>query len=69
VGETFTVYRGVAGLGRQCRVSGFSWTLDLPRACWFAVRLSPAAATLKGDVPHECRAAVLISAAAQPRPP
>ncbi len=39
-GEQFIVYRGVAGVGRQRRVKGPSWTLDFPRACWFAVRLS-----------------------------
>jgi hypothetical protein len=34
----FTVYRGVAGLGDDRRIAGWSWTDDLDRACWFAVR-------------------------------
>ena len=38
-GDRFTVFRGVSGLGHYRRVTGFSWTLSLPRACWFATRL------------------------------
>jgi hypothetical protein len=34
----FTLYRGVAGLGRQRRVRSFSWTDCLDVACWFACR-------------------------------
>jgi len=33
------VYRGVAGRGAARRVRGYSWTLDLDRAKWFATRL------------------------------
>ncbi len=34
----FTVYRGVAGRGRQRNVRGFSWTGTLDLARWFAGR-------------------------------
>ncbi len=37
-GESFTLYRGVAGKQHQRKVRSFSWTLDLPVACWFAMR-------------------------------
>jgi len=34
----FTLYRGVAGIGRGRRIRGFSWTASLYRAQWFAAR-------------------------------
>jgi len=34
----FTVFRGVAGSGRARHPRGFSWTLDVDRARWFAGR-------------------------------
>ncbi len=34
----FTVYRGVAGRGRQRRVYGLSWTSSVHVAAWFARR-------------------------------
>jgi hypothetical protein len=34
----FTLYRGVAGMGRARRVRGFSWTADAEQARWFANR-------------------------------
>lgn len=34
----FTVFRGVAGVGRARRVRGFCWTLDMEQARWFARR-------------------------------
>lgn len=37
-GESFTVYRGVAGQGPSRRVRSYSWTLDFARAEWFACR-------------------------------
>lgn len=37
-GDTFTLYRGVAGNGVRRRINGLSWTDDLDCACWFAVR-------------------------------
>lgn len=37
-GETFTLYRGVAGRGPARRVRGFSWTSSPERAQWFANR-------------------------------
>ena len=37
-GESFHVYRGVAGHGRARRLDGFSWTSSLEAACWFALR-------------------------------
>jgi hypothetical protein len=41
-GETFVVYRGVAGVGKKRRIStGYSWTLRLMQACWFANRGRP----------------------------
>jgi hypothetical protein len=53
----FTVYRGVAGIGRRRRLKGFSWTDDYDRACWFAQRpqypmgpLLPNPAVLKATV-------------------
>lgn len=38
IGESFTVYRGVAGIRRHRRVEGYSWTLNLSQACYFAAR-------------------------------
>jgi hypothetical protein len=35
----FTIYRGVAGNGQARRVRGFSWTISLQRAKWYATRL------------------------------
>lgn len=37
-GDTFEVYRGVAGVGAQRRLSGPSWTGDAERAKWYARR-------------------------------
>jgi hypothetical protein len=37
-GDRFTIYRGVAGMGRTRRVRGFSWTPNYDRAAWFATR-------------------------------
>lgn len=37
--EMVTVYRGVAGRGRQRRVRGWSWTSSKEIACWFATRI------------------------------
>jgi hypothetical protein len=37
-GDTFKVYRGVAGVRNRRKVTGYSWTMDLPSACWFASR-------------------------------
>ena len=37
-GDTFEVYRGVAGVGAQRRLSGPSWTGDVEKAAWFARR-------------------------------
>ena len=34
----FRVYRGVNGKGAARRVNGYSWTIDLDSACWFAMR-------------------------------
>ncbi len=34
----FTLYRGVAGVGRARHVRGLSWTASLPDAKWFATR-------------------------------
>ena len=34
----FTLYRGVAGIGRARRIRGWSWTASLPIAQWFATR-------------------------------
>lgn len=34
----FTVFRGVAGIGRQRKVRGISWTADREQATWFARR-------------------------------
>lgn len=36
--ESFTLYRGVGGIGRARRVSGHSWTSSLDTAIWFAKR-------------------------------
>lgn len=35
-GDSFTLYRGVAGLGAMRRESGLSWTRSAERAGWFA---------------------------------
>ncbi len=37
-GDSFKVFRGVAGSGAARRVRGFSWTGSLDVACWFAAR-------------------------------
>lgn len=37
-GDSFTLYRGVAGRGPARRVRGMSWTADRDRAQWFAKR-------------------------------
>jgi hypothetical protein len=37
-GDSFTVYRGVAGKGRLRRTRGYSWTDSLDKAKWFAKR-------------------------------
>ena len=37
-GDTFTLYRGVAGLGAMRRESGLSWTRSVERAAWFATQ-------------------------------
>ncbi len=36
--DTFTLYRGVAGLGPKRRVRGLSWTGNIDTAMWFAER-------------------------------
>jgi hypothetical protein len=36
--NVFTLYRGVAGVGRARRVRGFSWTANPHCAAWFATR-------------------------------
>ena len=41
-GFPLTVYRGVAGIGKQRRIRGLSWTTDLDMARWFAERSSQA---------------------------
>jgi len=38
-GDTFTLYRGVAGLGVMRREEGLSWTRSVERAASFATRL------------------------------
>jgi hypothetical protein len=37
-GETFTLYRGVAGRGHRRRESGLSWTRSREKAAWFGRR-------------------------------
>jgi hypothetical protein len=37
-GDSFTVYRGVAGERSRRKLNGYSWTTSMPRACWFASR-------------------------------
>jgi hypothetical protein len=37
-GESYALYRGVAGKGKCRHVSGMSWTSDLDKAIWFARR-------------------------------
>jgi hypothetical protein len=52
--DTFTLYRGVNGIGRQRRVNSFSWTESPTTAAWFAKRFDrpdPAVFTL--TVPNE----------------
>ncbi|HWG41297.1 MAG TPA: hypothetical protein VN688_00820 [Gemmataceae bacterium] len=52
--ETFRLYRGVAGVGRWRRPRGFSWTLSLDVACWFAVRFDLAnPAVMSVEVPRD----------------
>ncbi len=51
----FTVYRGVAGRGRQRRVRGLSWTSSVHVAAWFARRFGlpdPAVFQLTVDERH-----------------
>jgi hypothetical protein len=36
----YTLYRGVAGIGRARRVKGFSWTASQDQARWFAARFA-----------------------------
>jgi hypothetical protein len=38
-GETFELFRGVAGEEPRRKTCGLSWTSSRPRACWFAWRL------------------------------
>ena len=56
-GNSFHLYRGVAGRGRARRLDGFSWTSSLPVACWFATRYSCLSlahpAVLEATVPRE----------------
>ena len=40
LGESYTLYRGVAGKGKCRHVSGMSWTCDFEKAKWFACRFS-----------------------------
>ena len=40
-GDSFTLYRGVAGLGAMRRESGLSWTRSAERAGWFATQCEP----------------------------
>ena len=55
--ETFTLYRGVSGVGRKRRVSGISWTDSPNTAAWFANRFSGLnlkdPAVFKVTVPNE----------------
>lgn len=47
--DTFTLYRGVSGIGRKRRVNSFSWTDSPNTAAWFARRfdlLNPAVFTV-----------------------
>lgn len=47
--DTFTLYRGVSGIGRKRRVNSFSWTDSPNTAAWFAMRfdlLNPAVFTV-----------------------
>jgi hypothetical protein len=37
-GHTFTLYRGVAGIGPRRQARGLSWTSSFDVACWFADR-------------------------------
>jgi hypothetical protein len=39
-GDTFTLYRGVAGEGEERHEAGMSWTNSLDMAIWFATRFS-----------------------------
>lgn len=52
--ETFTLYRGVCGIGKKRRVNSFSWTESANTAAWFARRFclhDPA--VFKVTVPNE----------------
>lgn len=53
--DVFTLYRGVSGIGRKRRVSGFSWTDSPNTAAWFARRFPdlPDPAVFKVTVPRE----------------
>ena len=58
--DTYTLFRGVAGIGKARRVNGMSWTDSLETAKWFANRFSlddPAVFTV--TVPDECVLAYL----------
>jgi hypothetical protein len=37
-GESFVLYRGVAGVGDARRIRGYFWTISPAVACWFAAR-------------------------------
>ncbi len=53
--DSFKLYRGVSGRGRQRRVNGFSWTESPNTAAWFAERFSylPDPAVFTVTVPNE----------------
>jgi len=54
--DTFTLYRGVSGVGKERRVNGFSWTESPHIAAWFAMRFSsslPDPAVFTVTVPHD----------------
>jgi hypothetical protein len=52
---TFTLYRGVSGIGRRRRVNSFSWTESPNTAAWFAKRFChlPEPAVFVVTVPNE----------------
>lgn len=53
--ETFTLYRGMSGIGRKRHVNSFSWTDSPNTAAWFARRFPdlPNPAVFKVTVPNE----------------
>lgn len=52
--ETFTLYRGVCGIGKKRRVNSFSWTESANTAAWFAYRFGlHDPAVFKVTVPNE----------------